>query len=146
MVKLSLTSSVQSPPSPPTPAPPVSGYLEESISKSRYQSVHTFATDVGATWSVRRAHSLHTLVPRLGGFPPGLARWAIETYSRPGDTVLDPFCGKGTAPLEALLANRSAIGNDLAPDAFIITYAKLSGVSHDRVAAFLARLDLGRAP
>jgi hypothetical protein len=127
---------------PPAPAVPINQYLEESIRKSRYRTAHTYALEVGATWAVRRAHSLHTLVPRLGGFPPGLARWAIEAYSRPEDTVLDLYCGKGTAPLEALLAKRQALGNDLAPDAYVITHAKLSGVSHDRAVALLARLNL----
>jgi DNA methylase len=146
VVNLSPDSSPLAGRSPPTPVPPVDTYLQESIVKSRYRRAHSYPADVGGTWAVRRAHSLHTLVPRLGGFPPGLGRWAIESYSHPGDTVLDPFCGKGTGPLEALLAGRRAVGNDAAADAFIITHAKLSGVSHARAAAFLERLRLGHPP
>jgi hypothetical protein len=117
-------------------------YLEETIRKSRYRNTHALGTEVGASWDGREAHSLHSLVPRLGGFPAKLARWAIDTYSEPGQVLLDPFCGKGTAPLEALLAGRRAIGSDVAPDAYVVTCAKLSGVTHDEAASLLARLRL----
>src|SRR5436309_1550624 len=86
-----------------------STYLEESTRKSRYRNAHVLGAGINVAWKSKQAHSLHSLVPRLGGFPPALARWAIETYSHPGDTILDPFCGKGTAPLEALLAGRNAV-------------------------------------
>lgn len=46
---------------------------------------------------------------------PELARRAIETYSEPGDLVLDPMCGIGTTLVEAIHADRRAIGIDLEP-------------------------------
>ncbi|QLH21811.1 DNA methyltransferase [Streptomyces sp. Rer75] len=42
--------------------------------------------------------------------PPTIAAYAIATYTRPGDTVLDPDCGAGTVLIEALRAGRHAIG------------------------------------
>ena len=54
-----------------------------------------------------------------------MAHWFIIKFSRPKDVVLDPFSGKGTAPLEACLTGRLGIGNDLAPDAFVVTHAKV---------------------
>jgi hypothetical protein len=128
----------------PLSVPPATTYLEDSIRKSRYRSVHVLSEDLPDGWLSRRAHSLHTLVPRLGGFPPSMARWAILEYSCPGQTVLDPFCGKGTAPLEALLTERRAIGSDAAQDAFVITHAKLSGISHERATRFLRAVDFTR--
>ena len=41
---------------------------------------------------------------------PTLARRAIETYSDPGDVVLDPMCGIGTTVIEAIHQGRKAIG------------------------------------
>ena len=41
--------------------------------------------------------------------PPAVARLAIGHLSAPGDTVLDPDCGAGTIPVEALRAGRHAI-------------------------------------
>lgn len=48
----------------------------------------------------------------------------IKITSRPGDIVLDPFCGIGTVPLEADLLGRRAIGFDLNDYAVAITRAK----------------------
>ena len=48
-------------------------------------------------------HSLHHVVSRICTLPPRLARHLLLTYSDPGSNVLDPFCGKGTIPVEACL-------------------------------------------
>jgi len=40
-------------------------------------------------------------------------RWAIEQYTNPGDTVLDPFMGSGTTGVEAMLLGRKTIGCEL---------------------------------
>jgi hypothetical protein len=45
-----------------------------------------------------------------GRMPPAVAAHAITTYTRPGDTVLDPDCGSGTVLVEALRTGRHAIG------------------------------------
>jgi len=72
--------------------------------------------------------SLHRIMSRTGSFPPSLARWVVEKFSEPGQIVLDPFSGKGTAPLEACLAGRIGVGNDLAPEAYVVTRAKVNWV------------------
>jgi len=54
-------------------------------------------------------------------------------YSRIGDVVLDPFSGKGTAPLEACLNGRIGVGNDLSPEAYVLTRAKVRPVPYRRV-------------
>jgi modification methylase len=46
---------------------------------------------------------------------PALARQAIETYSNPGDIVLDPMCGIGTTLVEAIYTGRRAVGIELEP-------------------------------
>src|SRR5437763_1215443 len=51
---------------------------------------------------------------------------ANSIVSYPGDTVLDPFCGSGTVLLEALLADRCAIGADVNPLARLISKVKTS--------------------
>jgi hypothetical protein len=45
-----------------------------------------------------------------GRMPPAIAAHAITTYTRPGDTVLDPDCGAGTVLIEALRSGRHAVG------------------------------------
>jgi SAM-dependent methyltransferase len=70
--------------------------------------------------------SIHQLSPYVGKMKSGMAGALIEEFSRAGDVVLDPFCGSGVVPCEALLAGRHAIGNDLNPYAYVLTKGKLS--------------------
>lgn len=66
-----------------------------------------------------------------GQFPEALARDHIISWSNPGDTVLDPFCGSGTTLKMALLAGRHFIGIDVSAE-----YCELS---RRRVAEAAAR-------
>jgi DNA modification methylase len=80
-----------------------------------------------STWKEaprRWGHSLHRLAPYIGGFPPSLAHYFIERFSNKGDTVLDPFCGGGTTPLEAALQGRRGYGNDAFSYAYVLSKAK----------------------
>ena len=77
--------------------------------------------------------ALHRICSRTGSFPPALAYYFVMKYSRIGDVVLDPFSGKGTAPLEACLNGRIGVGNDLSPEAYVLTRAKVRPVPYRRV-------------
>ena len=70
-------------------------------------------------------HSLHPMCSYLASFPAALAHAFIARYSRPGDVVLDPFSGRGTAPVQAAAEGRIGVGNDLNPFAHLLTAAKL---------------------
>ena len=61
----------------------------------------------------------------LASFPASLAHAFVARYSRPGDVVLDPFSGRGTVPLEAVVGGRIGVGNDLNPLAHLLTAAKV---------------------
>ena len=58
-------------------------------------------------------------------FIPQLAARLIEDYSRPGNTVLDPFMGSGTALVEAKRLGRPSVGVDINPVAHLIASAKV---------------------
>lgn len=68
---------------------------------------------------------LHRICSYLAMFPPNVASYFIDRFTQEGDTVLDPFCGRGTTPLEAVLQNRRAIGTDLNPLAIRLTKGKV---------------------
>jgi DNA modification methylase len=54
--------------------------------------------------------------PRFEGRTPSYLIWnLLERYTRPGDTVLDPFCGGGTTLDVAASLGRTGLGSDLAP-------------------------------
>ncbi|MDU1653186.1 MAG: DNA methyltransferase [Leclercia adecarboxylata] len=73
-----------------------------------------------------KTERLHTVAPYIGKMRPEIAGWAIETVSKPGDLVFDPFCGSGTVLLEAWLKGRDAVGTDLNPYACLISRGKLN--------------------
>ena len=59
-------------------------------------------------------------------FPPQFARDAILNLSRPGDLVLDPFCGRGNAPFAATVLGRNSFGIDIHPLAWLWSTVKLA--------------------
>ena len=81
-----------------------------------------------------RESTLQQLSPYVGKMKSGMARVLIALYSRPGDTVLDPFAGSGVVPLEAALSGRCAWANDLSPYAYVLTRGKLEAPENERVA------------
>ena len=103
--------------------------------KTALDSVDTVSTsELESDWHEAPrgwGHSLHTLSPYIGGFPPALARYFIERYSNEGDTVLDPFCGGGTTSLEAGICNRQVLANDAFTYAHDLTIAKCNPLSPD---------------
>ncbi len=66
-------------------------------------------------------HRLHAFAAK---FPPQLPRLFINQLTHPGDWVLDPMCGSGTTLVEAVLADRHAVGIDLDPLAVLVAYIK----------------------
>lgn len=89
------------------------------------------------TWG----HSLHSTCSRTGSFPPSLAHFFVKKFSSPQSRVLDPFSGKGTVPLEACLSGRIGIGNDVAPEAFVLTHSKVRTVPLERILGCLEKIE-----
>lgn len=69
---------------------------------------------------------LHQLSPYIGKLKSTIAAELVESYSRPGDLVADPFCGSGTVPLECAARGRRVVASDSSEYAVLLTKAKLS--------------------
>jgi hypothetical protein len=67
------------------------------------------------------SHDLHAFAAK---FPPQLPRAFIRGLTAPGDLVLDPMAGSGTAVVEAVLEQRRAVGVDLDPLALRLCQVK----------------------
>lgn len=76
-----------------------------------------FPVKAGKNSPIYNAHSYHTKVP-----PEGIVPY-LEHYTRPGDLVLDPFCGSGMTGVASLMTGRHAILNDLSPAATHIAHS-----------------------
>lgn len=70
----------------------------------------------GRNSALYTAHSYHTKVPPEAIIP------FIEHFTKPGDVVLDPFCGSGMTGVAAALSNRLSILNDLSPAAVHLSW------------------------
>ena len=62
---------------------------------------------------------------RMGGKPTRLMRLIVGDYSRPGETVCDPFMGAGTTGVAAVLEGRNFIGVEIDPAAFDIACKRI---------------------
>lgn len=93
------------------------------------------------TSAQREGHSLHQISYRAC-FKPSLPAFFVERLSRPGDAVFDPFMGRGTTPLEALLRGRVPCGNDANPLAAMLVRPRLSPPSLAAVQARLQAIEL----
>jgi SAM-dependent methyltransferase len=85
----------------------------------------------------RFTHGFHSYPARMH---PEVARILVAELSRPGERVLDPFCGAGTVLVEAMVAGRGATGVDLNPLAIRIAREHCALRSPDERARFEATL------
>ncbi|MEM2145250.1 MAG: DNA methyltransferase [Candidatus Jordarchaeaceae archaeon] len=88
-------------------------------------------------------HDIHRYPAK---FIPQLARRIIETYSKLGDYILDPFCGSGSALLEARLVGRNAIGVDINPVAVIVSKVKCDPISPTELVEYWDEFKKGISP
>jgi hypothetical protein len=100
-------------------------------------------TYVNEFWTSRQraAHSLHEISYRAC-FKPQLPRFFIERLTRPGDTVYDPFMGRGTTMLEAALLGRRPAGCDINPLSRVLIEPRLHPPILEDVNARLSEIDL----
>jgi len=72
-----------------------------------------------------RTKHVHRLHPYLGKFIPQLVEVFLRKYFKPGQTVLDPFCGSGTTLVQANELGVNAIGYDISAFNVLLCRAKL---------------------
>ena len=72
-----------------------------------------------------RDRGLNFKYPYVGAFSQSVAEWFIRVYSNVGDTVIEPFGGRGTTAMQALWHERNIIINDLSPYSNILCHSVL---------------------
>lgn len=108
------------------PNPTLPAFAQNHARERPYEEA-TDAYDVGpfaetiCTTKQSPIYALHGY--HLGKKPHDAIRAHVRHFTRPGDLVLDPFCGSGSTALAALLEKRKAIAIDASPAAtFIARY------------------------
>ena len=80
-------------------------------------------------------------------FPQSFIHDAIANLTKPGETVLDPFCGRGNGPFTATVLGRPALGIDINPIAWLFATAKLQpAATPEEVTLRLSEVAKGRRP
>lgn len=77
--------------------------------------------------------------PYYAMFPGNFARQVVETMSPEGGRILDPFCGRGTAPFMAQVTGRASLGIDINPVAWV--FAKVKTAPEPNPEKLLKRLE-----
>ncbi len=105
------------------PNPNLRAFVEQHL-KERPYDPETDNYDVPAfdkpieTTKATAIYNMHTYWSKK---PHDAIRQYIRHYTKPGDLVLDPFCGSGGTALAALMEGRKAIAIDRSPAATFIT-------------------------
>jgi len=96
---------------------------------------------IGEYWTSkqRQAHSLHEISYRAC-FKPQLPNFFIKNFTKEKDIVYDPFLGRGTTLIEAILLNRQGIGNDINPLSKILTEPRINPPNYHEVEARLNKI------
>ena len=82
-------------------------------------------------------HGIHRYPAK---FIPQIPRFCMESYSKVGDTILDPFVGSGTTLLEAYISGRDSMGIDIHPLARLIAKVKTSPIDPEGLGAIAERV------
>jgi len=86
-----------------------------------------FKEEFTTVWSFPERGDWATHSPDYrGNWSPYIPHNLISKYSKPGDVVLDNFCGGGTTAIEARLMGRRCLAMDINDNAIILTKKKLS--------------------
>ena len=88
----------------------------------------------------RQANSIHEISYRAC-YKPQLPRFFIDIFTEKGDTVYDPFAGRGTTLIEAALMGRNIVSNDVNPLSVILTKPRLNIPTIDEIEARLDEIE-----
>lgn len=121
----------------------------EDLKEFRYAGQPTLVDETGEVpfffnefWTARQrqGHSIHEVSYRAC-FKPQLPEFFISRLTKVGDTVYDPFMGRGTTPIQAALMGRRAVGNDVNPLSVYLTRPRTAPPSLSDVKRRLEDID-----
>lgn len=104
-------------------------YSEVEYYTDQYYLEHSSNTKSKRQNTRYATHGLHEY---KGKYNPQIVRTIINYLNlRPGDKVIDPFCGSGTTLVECSLSGIDSLGTDINPLAVELSNTKISALSLD---------------
>jgi len=96
---------------------------------------------VNEFWTARQrqAGRIHEISYRAC-FKAQLPGFFIDGLTEAGDTVYDPFMGRGTTPIQATILHRRAVGVDINPLSVLLTRPRLAPVTLGAIEARLGEI------
>jgi DNA modification methylase len=97
----------------------------------------------GAGWEISdmpqfSLEPLHRFHPYCACFPSEIVESVLARYSKPGDSVFDPFCGSGTTLVASLAHKRRVVGGDIDMLAGMLSDLKCAPLASKRYAEWRA--------
>jgi len=118
------------------PNPNLRAFVEQHVKEHPCDALHddydvlAFDRPIEAT----KATAIYGMHAYWSKKPHDAIQQYIKHYTKPGDLVLDPFCGSGSTALAALMDGRAAIAIDRSPAATFITRNYCTSVGIDEFA------------
>lgn len=94
------------------------------VQKSELDKLAPVETWTALGTNMQLAYATHGIFRYFGKFPPPIATYLINKYTKIGDLVIDPMSGSGTSAVESALLKRRCIVNDLNPLSFLLAKVK----------------------
>lgn len=115
--------------------------VSEETFQSRWERFKSTLPHQKEPYSKRNWGSpLHSVCSYQAKMKPALAHHLIETFSKKGDKVLDPFSGSGTIPFEACLMGREGYGLEISLLGTAVSNAKLMRADPQKVSDLIENL------
>jgi hypothetical protein len=95
---------------PPTARPVAAGSASTAALLAQGYPGSVWLTGQKPSRELRKGRYDSESITHPGKMLPTIARYAINTYTQPGDVVLDPMAGIGTTVIEAMHLGRNGIG------------------------------------
>ena len=108
------------------PNPTLRAFVEQHLKEHPYDpetddyAVPAFDRPIGED-EATKATAIYNMHPYWSKKPHGAIQAYVRHYTKPGDLVLDPFCGSGGTALVGLMEGCKAIAIDRSPAATFIT-------------------------
>ena len=94
------------------------------VEKAQLDDLAPIETWTALGTNMQLAYATHGIFRYFGKFPPPIATYLMNKYTKKGDLVIDPMSGSGTTAVESALLGRRCIVNDLNPLSCLLAQVK----------------------